>query len=147
LARNLDFQHRDIDHTKMSDMPVTRCQRQPLCHIAFPPHSLSTHAPGAITLEEYGIQCFGSLPNIANAQYCELEESQHASQMPEENELDAWSRNSNAVPDAREDITQSKLPDHPSVSMVCHLGSLAYRESVAMSAAQPTHSLQKPAVI
>ena len=131
----------------MSDIPVTRCQRQPLCPPAFPPHSLSTHASGTITLEEYGIQCLGSLANITNAQYHELEESQHASQMPEESELDAWSRNANAVPDAREDITQSKLPHHPSVPMVCHLGSLAYRESVAMSGARPTHSLQKPAVI
>lgn len=130
----------------MSDMPVTRCQRQPLFPTAFPPHSLSTHAPGTITLEEYGNQCFGSLANIANAQYYELEESQLASQMPEQSELDAWSQNANAVLDAREEITQSKLPHHPSVPMVCHLGSLAYRESVAMSAARPTHSLQKPAV-
>jgi hypothetical protein len=147
LARNPDFQHLDIDHTKMSDMPVTRCQRQPLCPTAFSPHSLSAHAPGTITEEEYGIQCFGSFANIVDAQYYELEESQHASLMPEESELDAWNRNANAVPDAREEIAQSKLPHHPSVPIICHLGSLAYRESVAMSAARPTHSLQKPAVI
>jgi hypothetical protein len=125
----------------MSDMPVTRYQRQPVCSTAFPPHSLSTHSYG-ITLEEYGIQCFESLANIANAQYCELGESQHASQMPEESKLDAWSRNVDAVPDARGEIARSKLPRYPSVQMICHLGSLAYRESVAMSAARPMHSLQ-----
>jgi hypothetical protein len=135
LARNPDFQHRDIDLTKMSDVPVTRCQHQPVCPPAFPPHSLSTHPYGTITLEEYGIQCFESLANIANAQYYEPEESQHASQMREESELDAWSRNVNALPDAREEIAQSKLPRHLSVPMICHLGSSVYRESVAMSAA------------
>jgi len=125
----------------MSDMPVTSYQHQSVCSTAFPPHSLSTHTYG-LTLEEYGIQCFESLPNIANAQYYELEESQHVSQIPEESKLDAWSRNVNAVPDAREEIAQSKLPRYPSVPMICHLGSLACQESVAMSAARPMHSLQ-----
>jgi hypothetical protein len=126
----------------MSDMPATRCQRQPVCPRAFPPHSLSTHTYGTIALEGYGIQGFEYLANIANAQYYELEESQYASQMPEESELDAWSRNVNVAPDAREEIAQSKLPRRPSVPMICRLGSSAYRESVAMSAARPMQFLR-----
>jgi len=119
----------------MSEVPVTRYQHRPVCPPAFPPHNLSTHPCGTITLEECGIQCSESLANIANAQYYELEQSQHASQMREEGELDVWSRNFNAVPDAREETAQSKLPRHLSVPMICHLGSLACRENVAMSAA------------
>jgi len=58
----------------MSDMPVTHYQHQPLYPITFTPHSLSTHIYGATTLEEYGIHCFESLANIANAQHYELKE-------------------------------------------------------------------------
>jgi hypothetical protein len=117
----------------MVDMPATPYQPQPACPTAFPHHSLSTQTYGAIALEGYGIQGLEGLANIADAQYYELEESQQASQMLEDSELDAWSRNSNAVLDAREEITQSKLLRRPSVPMVCRLGSSECRESVAMS--------------
>lgn len=109
---------------------------------ATPHHILSTQTYGAIALEGYGIQGFEGLANIADAHYHELGESQQTSQMLEESELDAWIRNSNAVPNDREEISQSELPHRPSVPMVCRLGPSVYRESVAMSSAQPTHSFQ-----
>jgi hypothetical protein len=128
----------------MVDVPATPYQRQPVCPTAFPHHSLSTQNYGTIVLEGYGTQGFEGVANIADAQYHELKESQKASQVLEDYELDAWSRNSNAVPDVREEINQSKLLRHPSVPMICRLGSSECRESVAMSTAQPTHSLQNP---
>jgi hypothetical protein len=109
---------------------------------ATPHNILSTQTYGTIVLEGYGIQGFEGLANIADAQYYELGESQQTSQMLEESELDAWIPNSNAVPDDREEIAQSKLPHRPSVPMICRLGPSEYRESVAMSAARPMHSLQ-----
>jgi len=45
--------------------------------------------------------------------------------MLEESELDAWSGNFNAVPDAGEEIAQSKLPRHQSVPMICRLEVLS----------------------
>jgi hypothetical protein len=128
----------------MVDMPATPYQRQPVCLTAFPHHSLSTQTYETIVLEGFRTQGCEGVANIADAQYYEPEESQQASQVLEDCELDAWSRNSNAVPDVREEINQSKLLRRPSVPMICRLGSLECRESVVMSTAQPTHSLQNP---
>lgn len=123
-------------------MPTTQRQRQPVCPTAFPNHNSNTQTYGATILEGYGMQGFEGLVNIADGQYYELDESQHANQVLDDGKFDAWSRDSNAVSGGREDNAQSKLPQRSSVPIIWCLGSSEYREGVAISTARPTHPMQ-----